>query len=320
MIDWTPERDARLRELHGTMSIPVIAEAMGATRGSIRARVTRLGIKKRDDGFTEAEIEKIRVVYAAEFNEDICLDSLANELGRSKHTISRKARALGLSNISRKWKREPKVRSPKWKTEEERRAAIGNAARIRFATNGHPRGMLGKRHTSEAKERSRNGAIEFWASLSEDEKDQRVSENLKAALKKNGRLGPIVSGRKTTWKAGWREVGDKRHYFRSRWEANYARYLEWLKERGDIVDWEYEPETFWFDGIKRGVRSYLPDFRVHELDGSKPLHEVKGWMDARSKTTLKRMAKYHPAERIILIREREYKAICRFSGLIGDWE
>jgi len=125
----------------------------------------------------------------------------------------------------------------------------------------------------------------------------------------------------TTWKAGWRDIGKKRKYYRSRWEANYARYLQWLLENGQIKDWDHEPETFWFEAIKRGVRSYLPDFRVVENDGTSALHEVKGWMDARSKTTIKRMAKYHPHEKLIVIREKEYNAIARkVSGIIPGWE
>lgn len=122
-------------------------------------------------------------------------------------------------------------------------------------------------------------------------------------------------------KAGWREIGGYRKYYRSRWEANYARYLQWLKERGEILDWKHEPETFWFEAIKRGVRSYLPDFRVWEKGGSSSLHEVKGWMDDRSKTTLKRMAKYHPNEKIIVVRERDYNAIAKTVGpMITGWE
>lgn len=124
-----------------------------------------------------------------------------------------------------------------------------------------------------------------------------------------------------SWKAGWREIGGKRNYYRSRWEANYARYLEWLRVRGDIADWKHEPETFWFDAIKRGVRSYLPDFRVWDTLGDSVLHEVKGWMDSRSKTTLRRMAKYHPQEKIVVIRERQYNEIARkLSPLIEGWE
>ena len=124
-----------------------------------------------------------------------------------------------------------------------------------------------------------------------------------------------------TSKSGWREVGSTRKYYRSRWEANYARYLEFLKVNGEIEKWEHEPETFWFKGIKRGVVSYLPDFRVTEKNGDIVFHEVKGWMDARSKTKIKRMAKYHPEITLIVIAAKEYKELeKKISSLIVGWE
>ncbi len=54
------------------------------------------------------------------------------------------------------------------------------------------------------------------------------------------------------------DLGDT--YFRSRWERNWARYLNFLVQHGEITGWEYEPKTFWFHKIKRGTRSYKPDF------------------------------------------------------------
>lgn len=121
--------------------------------------------------------------------------------------------------------------------------------------------------------------------------------------------------------AGWREIGGKRNYYRSRWEANYARYLEWLKHHDHIQGWEHEPETFWFDQIKRGVRSYLPDFRVTEKSGRVAYYEVKGWMDPRSATKLKRMAKYHPAVTIVVIDSKEYRAVAETAKyLVEGWE
>lgn len=126
---------------------------------------------------------------------------------------------------------------------------------------------------------------------------------------------------KRTWTQEWREIGGKRKYFRSRWEANYARYLQWLKERGEIIDWEHEPKTFWFEGIKRGCVSYLPDFLVLEKNGSESYHEVKGWMDGRSATKLKRMKKYYPDVRLIVIGRKEYNSIKRtMQTIIKDWE
>lgn len=126
--------------------------------------------------------------------------------------------------------------------------------------------------------------------------------------------------RKPVWKSGWREINDKRYYFRSRWEFNYALYLEFLKEKEFIIDWEFEPDTFWFEKIKRGVRSYLPDFKIFGKDGV-VYHEVKGYMDPKSKTKLKRMAKYHPDVKLIVIDSKKYNEIKKnMSGILKGWE
>lgn len=109
-------------------------------------------------------------------------------------------------------------------------------------------------------------------------------------------------------------------YFRSGWEANYARYLNWLKARGEILEWVFEPQTFVFHGVTRGALSYTPDFKITEKDGSVVFHEIKGWMDGKSKTKLRRMSKYYPEVRVIVIGEAEYKAIKKFSAPIPGWE
>lgn len=109
-------------------------------------------------------------------------------------------------------------------------------------------------------------------------------------------------------------------YVRSSWEANVARYLKWLKANGSIKDWEYEPDTFWFEGIKRGTRSYTPDFKITENDGAIVYWEVKGWMDQKSKTQLKRMKKYHPHVRIIVIDSACYNDFKKWKRLIPHWE
>ena len=122
-------------------------------------------------------------------------------------------------------------------------------------------------------------------------------------------------------KAGWREIGGRRIYFRSMWEANYARLLELDKQQGRIAEWEHEPETFWFEGIRRGCVSYLPDFRVTKRDGSFEYHEVKGWMDNKSKTKLKRMAKYHPRVVIKLIDAAAYRSLAKLGkAVVPGWE
>lgn len=120
---------------------------------------------------------------------------------------------------------------------------------------------------------------------------------------------------------GWRIVGGIRFYARSLWEANYARYLNFLREAGQIASWEHEPKTFWFEGIKRGTRSYLPDFRVVMPNGRVEWHEVKGWMDTRSRTQLKRMAKYYPEETLILAEGKKIKSLNQTLGrFVEGWE
>lgn len=126
---------------------------------------------------------------------------------------------------------------------------------------------------------------------------------------------------KSVWKAGWREIGGKRCYFRSRWEANYARYLEWQKRRGDIAEWEYEPTTFYFEGLKRGKNNYKPDFLVMANDETKRYHEVKGYMDKRSKTLLDRMRRYYPDVPLEVIDGKRYRGIARTAArIVPGWE
>lgn len=110
-------------------------------------------------------------------------------------------------------------------------------------------------------------------------------------------------------------------YFRSSWEANWARYLNWLIQIGEIRSWEYEIDTFEFSRIKRGNRTYTPDFKITNSNGSTEYHEVKGYMDKSSKTKLDRMARYYPNIRVILIDEPAYKAIAsQFKRSLPGWE
>lgn len=99
---------------------------------------------------------------------------------------------------------------------------------------------------------------------------------------------------------GWKEIGGKKIFFRSGWEVKYAVYLQFLKESHAIKEWEHEPKTFWFDEIKRGVRSFLPDFRVTREDGTQYWVEVKGYMDPKSRTKIKRFGKYYPDEKLYI--------------------
>jgi len=126
---------------------------------------------------------------------------------------------------------------------------------------------------------------------------------------------------KTKSSKGWAEIGGKRCYYRSTWERSVARILQYMKEQGDIYDWQYEPVTFWFEKIRRGVTNYKPDFRVI-VDKTKTYFiEVKGRMDQKSRTKLNRMKKYYPRIEVRLIDKKKYKQLMKaFSEVIGGLE
>jgi hypothetical protein len=117
------------------------------------------------------------------------------------------------------------------------------------------------------------------------------------------------------------DLGDT--YFRSSWERNYARYLNFLMHNLKVVDhWSFEPETFWFKGLKRGCVSYKPDFRVKfKTDLESEYHEIKGRVLQRDRTKWHRMKLYHPKVKLVIIGPTEYRGIAeKFASAIPNWE
>lgn len=109
-------------------------------------------------------------------------------------------------------------------------------------------------------------------------------------------------------------------YFRSTWEANYARYLEQLKKEGRIKEWYYEIDTFEFP-VKKGTKFFVPDFKVMYPDKSVEYHEIKGYMTQKSRTALRRMQQYYPDVKVVVIDSQAYKAIEeKYGNLLPNWE
>jgi len=141
-------------------------------------------------------------------------------------------------------------------------------------------------------------------------------------------------------KGGYRK--DLKQFFRSKMEANIARYYNYIK-----INWFYEPREYKFEKIKRGTKYYKPDFYL-----AAPLRffvEVKGYFRPIDKTKLRRFKKYYPEEfaRLKFIipdkyskskangemikflcddlgidfeKIMSYKEIEEYSGLIPGWE
>jgi hypothetical protein len=281
-------------------SVHVVAALFGMCGQSVQERLVKAGIPRSNPRFSDTERDRLLTDYA-NFANAGKLDELAAEMGRTRQFLCRQAKVLGLTNRSH---------PAPWND--------GTVQKAWHAVNAHPRGMLGKHHTEAACVAIGHGGKLWRKTVS---KETLLAIRLKSDATRQAN-GTIPAYRTTgSWKAGWREFGGKRTFFRSRWEANYGRYLQWLKEKNVIADWEHEPITFWFEKIRRGVRSYLPDFRVTELNGSIAYHEVKGWMDKRSRTTIHRMAIYHKKVKLIVIEKKTYYDIeDKVSRLIVGWE
>lgn len=97
-------------------------------------------------------------------------------------------------------------------------------------------------------------------------------------------------------------------YFRSNWEANYARILN-----EQSISWQYEPETF---ELSNGT-TYTPDFKI----GDKKFVEIKGWYDNDSKEKISLFLKEYPQYELDLVGESEYYSLrSLFKHKIPTWE
>jgi hypothetical protein len=110
-------------------------------------------------------------------------------------------------------------------------------------------------------------------------------------------------------------IGKEVKYFRSKWEANFALYLNFLKAQGEIKDWHYESKWFEFP-VKHGTTRYLPDFEVMENNGTLTYYEIKGYMTSRAKTQLKRMKQYYPKVKLVLADAAYMKSLNKYRKLL----
>ncbi len=102
-------------------------------------------------------------------------------------------------------------------------------------------------------------------------------------------------------------IGGKTYKFRSKLECNWAMYLQFLKESGEICDWRYEQTKFLFPDETIGAKQFLVDFDILHNDWTLEYHETKGWLQGKDVTKFKRVAKYRPEVKITLIMSGKAK-------------
>lgn len=287
-------------------SVHKVGVKFGVSHSTVHRYLRAFGYKLKGEKFSSEEDDIISKYYTETLDSDFSMNELIKLLGyrSSAQNVCRRARQLGLTNINRKMSNIVKQNMSK----------IASDA---IKEHGHPRGYLGHKHSDETKLKLSLKSKEAWSKISDEKLAERNMKQLKTRHK-NGTLYPNRA--KCTWKQQWAEINGVRKYYRSQWELNYAYYLEWLRLNGQIKSWKHEPRTFWFDGVKRGCVSYLPDFEVIENNGDITYHEVKGWMDDRSKTKIRRMGKYYPNIKLIVIDAKAYKSLAKdVSSLVDGW-
>jgi len=156
----------------------------------------------------------------------------------------------------------------------------------------------------------RKAQIKFWASLSKEQKAIKINAGIGSAKArencKKRNLGRKCPNNK--YKRGFFRK-DLNQYFRSSWEANFARIMNFVG-----IKWEYEKERFVFnDSTSMLIDFFLSDVNVYV--------EVKGFLDPTSLDRLEKLSVEYAGEDIKIVDGEAYGQLEKtFSSLIPNWE
>jgi hypothetical protein len=142
--------------------------------------------------------------------------------------------------------------------------------------------------------------------LSKNAKDKKLGPQKKMSIAAQNRIRTKRETLYTSAKGGKRE--DLQMYFRSNWEANFARILNYQGK-----NWVYEKYTFQLEECI----SYTPDFYVIEED---TFYELKGRMNERSIKQLELMKEKFPHIKLVLICGKEYYELKKEYKTKINWE
>lgn len=125
------------------------------------------------------------------------------------------------------------------------------------------------------------------------------------AGKNNSRYGKSPQKVNHSYKNYYRNDLQKR--FRSSWEANVARILNYLN-----IKWEYEIERFYFEDC-----TYLPDFKIDQNN----YIEVKGYWTKDSSYKTQKFIEEYPDKELIIIDKHNYEFLKnQYRSKIANWE
>lgn len=267
---WSKEEEEWLIENYPKIGKMACAKALGLREGAIRARASKLGL---------------RLDRSGDFFKDFQKRAASSKVGKKRPDQSILMKELF---------RTGKLNSDHLRTEEGR-ARNSKRTKEYIKKNGHPRGFLGGKHGEGARIAMSIASKKTWGNITKEKLVKRKKAAFKTRLK--NRKTCLSQNTYSRGLKGKREDLDN-VFFRSKAEANFARYIKHCL----CLKYEYESHTFWFEGIRSGCTSYTPDFYIPEKDF---FFELKGWLDSKSKTKLKRFKKYFPEQfgKMILVKQ-----------------
>lgn len=298
---WTEEEKQLLLDNSNSMSIKELSELLDRSVGSIRGKKQQLGLNNFRIPWTEDEKRIIINYFLDHHDTSIDMDYLCSLTGRSKAAIHSFAFKNGLTNKHRSLseeanrKRVDSIKNNFYTTEYYQNIWLPKQKEILLSYAGKTSGFSGKHHTEETKEKMSISHIEFFDNMTDLEKQEW-------GKKKNG----------SRYRAYIRE--DLNKYFRSSWEANFARILNHLD-----IEWVYEPKRYYFKNKINKVSSYLPDFYLPQFD---IWIEIKGWMNEKSRIKLELFEEEYPEEykKLILIEKDQYEFLEKKYSWLKNWE
>jgi len=139
-------------------------------------------------------------------------------------------------------------------------------------------------------------------------KGKKLGPQIKMSIAAQKRLRTKRETLYSSAKSGFRS--DLNCYFRSMWEANFARILNLQHKK-----WEYECKSFQLEESF----SYTPDFYV---ESENSYYEIKGRLDEKSKRQFELMKIHFPEIKIEIIDGVKYSELrVQYKNLLSDtWE
>ena len=300
------DKDLIISEYKKLGNIWKVGELLGINGQYVASVLRRNGVQMNYPKFTK-EDETFLINNYEMYVSEQRLSELATILGRTKQFICRKAKGLGLTNGSRTYKLS--------KEQKEQKSQI---AKDRIAKYGHPKGMLGKKHSVAFRDKMSKRMIQLWQEhpekLMTEYRKKVISDNM-TMMQKEGLLNRDSRCYNTKL-----IINDYTYNLKSNWEFNIALYLEYLKSLNLIDKWSYESKRFTFDINEFGIRSYTPDFFISK-NGVNRIIELKGWYDERSKNKQMLMSRFYPNVVVELWNEDMYHFIEKeYKHKIDKWD